>query len=235
MNIFSKEPQKAGAWALAFALLAFQAFGQEAATAGAQNAPSVQSNAAEQSAAPELVTDEASLPIGDAPASAAANDAAGPSTLGSLIRVVIVLALLCAGVWGIMVFLRKSTGMNVADDPYLKAVASLSLGQNRSAQILSVGSRAFLVGITDRAVNLIAELDDRELIDAMNLSADKTSSASVAGFQSILASFLPGSGKQKKNREPDSAPAFGAELIRRQRERLMNGSAPGSDTEGDNR
>ena len=66
-----------------------------------------------------------------------------------------------------------------------KSVANLSLGQNRSAQILSVGSRAFLVGITDRSVNLIAELDDRELIDAMNLAADKTSSAGVITSYSI--------------------------------------------------
>ncbi len=229
MTIFSKKYFRAGALALAFSLMGFQALGQNAQ-------PGVSVPPTDPEIAVQAVTDETALPIGDAPAAADNKDGSAPSTLFSLIRVVLVLALLCAGVWGIMVFLRKSTGVNVADDPYLKSVANLSLGQNRSAQILSVGSRAFLVGITDRSVNLIAELDDRELIDAMNLAADKTSSAGVAGFQAVLSSFLPGLSKPKKGRSEASAANFGAELIRRQRERLANGgSADSNSAEGENR
>ncbi len=177
----------------------------------AQSAASEVSPASEAAAEP---ANEALLPIGEA---APAENGTAPSTAGTLFalfRIVLVLALLCAGLWGLFFFLKKSTGINVGDDPYLKSVASLPLGASRSVQVVTLGARAFMLGVTDQSVSLISEVDDRELIDAMNLAADKTTTARVGGFQAILSAFMP----QKRGENLPSD--FGAELIRRQRERL---------------
>ena len=62
---------------------------------------------------------------------------------GALVRVVLVLLLVCAGLWGIMNLLKKSTRFNAADDPYLKVLASLPLSATQSVRVVSVGDRAF--------------------------------------------------------------------------------------------
>lgn len=221
MTIFSNKAVTAGALALALSFIAVPLAAQS------QETQPLNPQAAEAPGGTLSETDENALLIGDAPAAAGTGETTPSSSFFALLRVVLVLALLCAGVWGIMVFLRKSTLSNVADDPYLKSVANLSLGTNRSAQVLTVGNRAFLVGVTDRSISLISELNDQELIDAMNLAADKNSSVSVAGFSAVIASFIPGM-KKPRSAPADTAegPAFGAELIRRQRERLLNSGAP---------
>lgn len=237
MTIFSKRTVLAVLFLLTLTAGSVGVFAQVTAESSARSDQS-----ADNGAAP---VDESTLPIGAAPdAQASQPDSSAASSFFAVFRVVLVLALVCAGIWGLVLFLKKSGGINVADDPYLKSVASLPLGQNKTAQVLTVGTRAFLVGVTDSSVNLLAELDDRELIDAMNLSADRQSSASVAGFQAILSSFLPGmkgpgrktavrassTGAEPTASEPAS---FGAELIRRQRERL--GRSVGDDESGDAR
>ncbi len=218
MGIFSKKALAAGFLAFSFCFIALPAIAQDA-SAGNAAASAAQDNA-------PAANDETALPIGDAPGTpTAGEDAGSASPLWALVRVILVLALLAAGIWAFMAFLKKSGRVNVADDPYLKSVANLPLGPNKSAQIITVGTRAFLVGVTEREINLISEIEDKELIDAMNLAADRSSSAAVAGFQSVLASFLPGAKNRKPEGESQSeTPSVGADVIRRQRERLLNSS-----------
>lgn len=153
---------------------------------------------------------------------------------GALVRVVLVLLLVCAGLWGIMNLLKKSTRFNAADDPYLKVLASLPLSATQSVRVVSVGDRAFLIGLADHSCTLLTEITDRELIDSMLLESSRTGgAAAAAGFSSLIAKFLPlsqftGEKKNTQTERPakddylsDSA-ADTADFLRRQRERLRN-------------
>lgn len=167
-----------------------------------------------------------------------------PSSVWILIRIVLVLALVCAGIYGVVYLLKKSSGGTAGNDPYLRNVASLYFSPNKSVQVVSLGDRAYMVGVTDQAINLIAEVTDRELVDAMNLASDKKNPIPKGTFQNLLANFFPGAkgpegaagnagatGAAGNAGEPGGVGASGgavvptgAELIRAQRERLQRAS-----------
>ncbi len=156
----------------------------------------------------------------------------GPSSVWILFRVVLVLAIVCAAIYGVVWLLKKTTVVNAANDPYLKSVSSITLAPNKTVQVVTIGTKGYLIGVTDQAINLIAEVDDRELLDAMNLAQDKKAAAPQATFSSILSQFLPGAKEKESDTREREAPMpqfSSADVIRRQRERLS-----GSDRDGDN-
>jgi flagellar protein FliO/FliZ len=164
-----------------------------------------------------------------------ANKASSANSIWILLRVVLVLAIVCAGIYGVVYLLKRTTKINAGNDPYLKNIASLALSPNKSVRVISVGSQAFIIGVTDQAISLIAELTDRELIDAMNLESDKNSSVPVGSFASVLTSFLPKAirpavvGTKEEDSETlstgDSASALAtSDFLKKQRERIKNGT-----------
>ena len=152
-----------------------------------------------------------------------------------LLRVVLVLALVCAGIYTVVYILKKSTKINAGNDPYLKNVALLPLSPNKSVRIITAGSQAFVIGVTEQAITLISEITDRELIDAMNLESDKSSSVPIGSFASVISSFLPKKVREtlvpehktdvpvSSGEESTSALAT-TDFLKKQRERLTKGS-----------
>jgi flagellar protein FliO/FliZ len=158
-----------------------------------------------------------------------------PSSIWILLRVVIVLAIVCAAIYGVVWLLKKTTVVNAANDPYLKSVSSITLAPNKTVQVVTIGSKAYLIGVTDQNINLIDEITDTELIDAMNLESERKASAPPASFASVLSSFLPGTkaraarpagpNASEATAEGAEEPSFSAtDVIRRQRERLAGSS-----------
>ena len=87
------------------------------------------------------------------------------------VRTVLVLAVVLALVWAFFVFLKRASGSTENSDPYLKKVASLTLSPGKFVYVVTLNSKGYLIGVSDNSVNLIAEIEDKELIDAMNLNA----------------------------------------------------------------
>ncbi len=188
--------------------------------------------AATQKDAP-TVLDEKTILL-DAPIAETAGPvvvASSDSTVWILLRIVLGLAIVCAGIYGVVYFLKKTTKINAGNDPYLKNVASLSFSPNKSVRVITVGARAFVLGVTDQAISLISEITDRELIDAMNLEADRNSSVPVGNFAAVIKSFLPVKQTETVSPETVSTPSGDSvsalattDFLKKQRERLKNGS-----------
>jgi flagellar protein FliO/FliZ len=231
---------------MAFALVFF------VAQALCAHALYAQAAEAQADGAQNQIIDEGQVLLGESPASGDSSDG-GPSSVFLLIRVIFVLAIVCALVYGVLWMLKKGTRLSAAKDPYLKAVSSVPLTPSASVHVVTVGSQAFVLGVTDRAVSLIGEVSDAELVDAMNLEADKRSIEPVGSFSNVLAKFFPSPAKANVERArdaPDSAPERGAagassmaesqggeesailtaDFIQRQRERLSRKNLEG---EGD--
>ncbi len=138
------------------------------------------------------------------------------SSAGAALRLVVVLILLCVACYFIIRFLRKSP-RTVVSDPFLKSVASLSLGQGKSVAVVTLGSRAFLLGIADQSVSLIAEITDNELIDQMNLDAG-INSGRQKSFAEMLSELIP---KSRQKNEASSAEKT-VDFIRNRRSSLKN-------------
>ncbi|MDR3337024.1 MAG: flagellar biosynthetic protein FliO [Treponema sp.] len=147
-----------------------------------------------------------------------------PQSSGSqiflMIRMVLVLALVAAAVYGLVFFLRRSMRPQSEKNPHLKILTSAHLGSNRYVYVVNVGTKAFLVGAGEGGVSLISEITDQEAIDAMLLEESRRGAAATvarfADFRSMLSRltgrFSGGGG--------NGGMPFSAESLRKQRDRL---------------
>ena len=143
----------------------------------------------------------------------ASSPVSGPSVWAA-VRMLLVLALAAAAIYGIVFFLKRSAKPAAASDPFLKVLANSHLGSNRYAHIVSVGSRAWLLGSCDGGVNLIGEIEDQDVLNAMLLEdSRKTGEIMVKRFPDFV-SLLRRLGAPAESRIPL------ADDIRRRRERL---------------
>ncbi len=206
--------------------------GSASGTGGAQGAPSLQGS--------PPVTDERAIVLDSPPAAQANGAAAQTSSIWILLRVVLVLLIVCGGIYGTVYLLKKSTKINAGNDPYLKSVSTLSLSTNKSIRVITVGSQAFLIGVTDQSISLISEIKDRELIDAMNLESDLNATVPAGSFASVLSAFLPkqlrgmtggpnasGGAGSEGNKSPETSSTSSASgFLKKQRDRIQNNGSP---------
>ncbi len=140
------------------------------------------------------------------------------------VRTVLVLAVVLALVWAFFLFLKRASGSTSSSDPYLKKVASLSLSPGKFVHVVTLNSKGYLVGVADSSVTLIAEIDDKELVDAMNLNAPQDLEGRVPlDFASILGKFRTGGGQKLSGQGKKSAGFSSSsvvELLQNQRSRL---------------
>jgi flagellar protein FliO/FliZ len=166
--------------------------------------------------------DETSLAIGDRTTPPLAGDSlAGPSILAYFLRMIVVLAVVLACIYGVFRLMRRLSRPRETPESPLKIVVSASLGPGKNLHIVSLGTRAYLVGATDSTISLIANIEDRELVDSLVLKAAleprSASSAQGGRFSSTLASLLS-SGSRQVSRKSSRPGDFLAD----QRDRLRN-------------
>jgi len=136
----------------------------------------------------------------------------GPTTW-AVVRMVLVLALAAAAIYGIVFFLKRASRQTPANDPFLKILANAHLGSNRYVHIVSVGNKTWLLGSCDGGVNVIGEIDDKDVINAM-LVEDSRRGAYAPGRLPDFLTML------RRLGTPAGTVSPGADEIRKRRERL---------------
>ena len=127
---------------------------------------------------------------------------------------ILTLVVVAAAIYGIVFFLKRASLGKTQRDPFLKILASAPLGMNRSAFVISVGSRAWLVGAAEHGVNLISEIEDKEILDAMLLEDSRKIAEAPGGPFPDFKALLRKLGMQTDTSAP------GPDNIRKRRERL---------------
>ncbi|GMO50188.1 MAG: hypothetical protein Pg6C_13600 [Treponemataceae bacterium] len=89
----------------------------------------------------------------------------------NIVRMIVVLALVAGCLYAVMKFFKRGMTSAFTDDPYLKKTASLTLAPGKTVHVVTLDDSAFLVGVADNSVNLIGKIENKELVDAMNLYA----------------------------------------------------------------
>lgn len=207
---------------IALVLCAVMALGSRA-VAGAQGTDSPAQPAAGNAVGTARSVDETTLSFGDASTPAkAANAAAGPSTLAYFLRMIVVLALVLAAIYGVYRLMKRLSKPRAADSSAVKILASTSLGPGRALHVIALGSKAYLVGATDASVNLVAEVEDKELVDALTLEAavspERAKPGSGRDFGELLTDLLGGRrGGQRPGANKQRGPG---DFLAGQRERL---------------
>jgi len=187
-------------------------------SADAQQEP-VASGSPAAAAVGQPALDEADLVLDDPPAE---NEApVAPSSFWAIVRMLLVLLIAAVAIYGVVFLLRKIARPTEPADSNLKVLAGAHLGSNRFVHVVSVGQKAWLVGAAEGGVSLIAELDDKETVDALLLEDSRRLASGGAGnrldFRSLLRRFSAGSRKDV----PDGLPPS-AENLRRRRERIRD-------------
>ena len=123
-----------------------------------------------------------------------------PSTAGMIIKMIVVLVLVIAALYGILRFFKKKNNAVQSDDDFMRRVSSLSFAPGKSVEIVTLVDRCFMLGVTDSNINLIAEITDKEMISALNLNFDKKQNTKKPmNFTDVLEMFMPNASKNKKS------------------------------------
>jgi flagellar protein FliO/FliZ len=146
----------------------------------------------------------------------AAGDLGNPSSISSILRMVLVLALAALAIYGVLFFVKRAGRPRGSGDPHLRVLARAGLGGSSSAAVLAVGTRAWLVGFSEGGgVSLITELEEREALDAMfldeSLRKEEAGKNRFVDFRTLL---------RRARKEVPPAPEAGITGIRQRRDRL---------------
>jgi flagellar protein FliO/FliZ len=142
--------------------------------------------------------------------------ASGGVSLFVILRMLLVLALAALAIYGVIFFLKRLTRPPEQRDPHLRVLASVHLGSNRFVYVISVGSRAWLVGAAENGVSSIAEIDDQEAVDAMRLDDSRKSAESGSRFLDFKTMLRRLSG----GNFPENPGGPSVDNVRKSRERL---------------
>ena len=173
-------------------------------------------------------TDETKLPI--TTPSGGTNVSGSHSTVNGIwvfLRMILVLAIVLGLIWFVFKMMKKSSLPGGGEDnPFMRKVSSVTLGPGKSVQIITLIDKAYMVGVSDDSVNLISEIKDKELIEAMNLYADKNSKTKKPrSFADVLDIFMPNGPHGKKEQTKKGSVYDGSaeqimDMLKKQRDRL---------------
>jgi flagellar protein FliO/FliZ len=201
-------------WAVMFPYILFSQTADPALDAAAdagQELPASEAEAQAAEAAEARSEAERLLVISDDVPDSLAN----PSSAMAIFRMILVLALVAVVIYLVVFFLRRLTKPQAEQNPHLKILASTYLGSGRSVHVISVGTKAWLIGSGEGGINHIADLNEQEAVDAMLLdSSAKTAEADLNPIQSFKAMLKKLSGGVS-SREQDRL-----EKMRQRRERF---------------
>lgn len=123
-----------------------------------------------------------------------------PSMVGVIIKIIVFLALVIAAIYALMLFFKKKNNTTKSSDDFLRRVSSLNLAPGKSIEIVTLIDKGYLLGVTESNINLISEIQDKELIQALNLNFDKNENVKKPmNFADVLEMFTKKGSKTNSN------------------------------------
>jgi flagellar protein FliO/FliZ len=158
------------------------------AAAAAQGSTPAASAAPGQGAG--LAADESTLafaPEGGAKAGAAKAKTPGVS---SFLQMLAILALVALSVYGAVVFFIKLKKPRASAHSSIQVLASSSLAPGRAIHVVKAGDKAYLIGSSESAVSLIANVEDKEYVDRLELEAQSAPQRAGKPFAQLLGALM---------------------------------------------
>ena len=147
-----------------------------------------------------------------------------PSTVLTFVRMIVALIIVVTLIYGVLWFVKKKTNVVKTDDEYLRRAAYINIAPGKTIEVITLIDKAYLIGVTEDSITMLGEIDDDELIKAMNLTADKkTNIKKATSFSEVLDMFLI-KGNKQKNIFSDSEKKVEDVLSKTQREGIDNSS-----------
>lgn len=161
-------------------------------------------SSSEQTVSESSVISEDSIILSDDNSDSSQVTPKGSSTLKLFLRMIIVLIIVVGLIYFILWFIKRKTNIVKTDDDYLRRAAYINIAPGKSVEVITLIDKGYLIGVTEDNITLLGEIDDKELISAMNLTADKKSNTTKpSNFSQVLDMFLL-KGNKRQNIFADS-------------------------------
>ena len=108
-----------------------------------------------------------------------------------ILRTVAVLAIIVISIFVLFRILVKNKNKIISDSEIIKILATFPLATNRIIQIVDIGGKVLVLGVTDSNINLITTIEDKEVIDNIKLFYSKEK-AEKTGFKDQFLKLLGG-------------------------------------------
>lgn len=119
------------------------------------------------------------------------NNYKAPSTLWTIVKTLFFLILVCVAIYFVMRFFKKKSSIAQSDDDFLRRVSTLILSPGKSVEIVTLLDKGYILGVTDGNISLISEIDDKELVSALNVNFDKKQNTTKPmNFSDVLDMFM---------------------------------------------
>ncbi|RDW19493.1 flagellar protein [Oceanobacillus arenosus] len=140
----------------------------------------------------------------------------------SLVRMFFALLLVLALIYFLLKFLNKRNKSLNNQVKALEKLGGISLGQNKTIQLVRVGNQIFLLGVGDN-IELIMEVTEEKVIEALLEKDENATDNFTAGslFQSFLSSKTDGK-KATKSKEFNKLFSNELDNLKKNRKKLIN-------------
>ncbi len=108
-----------------------------------------------------------------------------------VLKTVAVLAIIVFSIFILFRILVKNKNKMISDSEIIKVLATFPLAANRMIQIVDIGGKVLVLGVTDSNINLITTIEDKEVIDNIKLYYSKEK-AEKTGFKDQFLKLLGG-------------------------------------------
>ena len=157
---------------------------------------------------------EESTPIPEANATAEGLTSTTPVvSTWDFVRMAVILGVVVGAIYLLFFLLRKGAGSKILENDLVRVLGSKSLGANRMIHLVQIGTVVLVVGSADASVSLIAQISDRETLDAIHLEAERNPTTRRTFAETINDLFSSGT---ERTGNVDATLQF----MKRQQERL---------------
>lgn len=185
---------------------------------GAQSTTATESSTGEESApgdaAAEGAVDEGELRFADGETPTTEGEAIGPVTdltIWDFVRMVLVLALVVALIYGLFFLLKRTGSVRSEQSGVITVLATQSLPGNGMVHLIKVGTQVFVLGSSEHSLRLLTEISDKESRDEVELRVAEMPQSERKSFSDLMSAMLGGFGReaatQERERGEGSGPA----------------------------
>lgn len=103
----------------------------------------------------------------------------------NFLKLVVVLGLIVAAAWSIIRLFGRQVSRKIQGD-WLYVADEVMIGQNRGVVLCEIGGRVYALGVTDGQINLLFEVEDKELVQEVVAAKDSAKTTEPGGVLSWL-------------------------------------------------
>ena len=110
--------------------------------------------------------------------------------LGVLINFVIALIVVIGVIYIVKFFIFQKTVSLEIGEEFINILAQKSIGPNKLIQIIEVANKVLIIGITEKEISMLGEIEDEEIINVIKFQASQNSGKRMPSFRNYFESVL---------------------------------------------